>query len=379
MPKRASYDISQLDDLRAQQHQVITRAQADACGIPSSTMDDWIRNGSRWQVLLPGVYLTVTGTPIQDQRETAALLYAGDGSLITGPCAVRRHQLACPGGNTIDVLVGMKTQRRSTGFVRLRRTKRMPESLSAGPIRFAGPARAVADAARDMNKFDDVRSVLYGAVQNRVCSAADLAAELREGPTQGCSPARSVIGELATGIRSRAENDLRLLVKRGKLPEPAFNAKLFTLDGEFVAMVDGWWEEAGVAAEVDSRAYHTDPKAQEKDRNRHDRLIAHGVFPLHFSPRRIKSEGKDILGEIDAAIKHGRKRPRLPLIALGPDEKWDTTHADKATAMRQALAQGMEDSAVISQSGGAGTGSGGAGTGSAGAGTAARTLAGAIA
>lgn len=368
MPKRTTYDISQLDHLRSEQVQVLTRAQADACGIPSSTIDDWIRNGSRWQVLLPGVYLTVTGTPTQDQRETAALLYAGTGSVITGPCAVRRHQLACPGGNTIDVLVGMKTQRRSTGFVRLRRTKRMPESLSTGPVRFAGAARAVADAARDMNKLDDVRSVLYGAVQNRVCSVTDLAAELREGPTQGCSVARSVIGELATGIRSRAENDLRLLVKRGKLPEPAFNAKLFSLDGEFVAMVDGWWEEAGVAAEVDSRAYHTDPKAQEKDRNRHDRLIAHGVFPLHFSPRRIKSAGDDILGEIDAAIKHGRKRPRLPLVALGPDEKWDTRHADKAKAMRQAFAQGAqgtEDSAAISES--------------ASAGTAARTLAGAVA
>ena len=35
-------------------------------------------------MLLPGVYLTDTGTVTQDHREIAALLYAGEGSLITG-------------------------------------------------------------------------------------------------------------------------------------------------------------------------------------------------------------------------------------------------------------------------------------------------------
>lgn len=338
MPKRTTYDAGQLEHLRGDQHQVITRAQAEACGIPSSTIDNWLRRGNRWQVLLPGVYLTVTGNPTQDQREMAALLYAGEGSVITGPCAVRRHQLTCPGTNTVDVLVELKVHRKSAGFARLIRTKRMPGSSTKDSIRFATAARAVADAARDMTSLDGVRSVVYGAIQKRVCAVKDLALELREGPARGCSPLRSVISEITTGIRSHAEDDLRLLVKRGKLAEPRFNAKLFTLDGEFVAMVDAWWDEAGVAAEVDSRAYHTDHRSQEKDRNRHDLLIARGVFPLHFSPQRIKSDGKTVLAEIDAAIKHGLKRPRLPLLALGPDEKWNETHAARAEAIRAALA-----------------------------------------
>lgn len=350
MPKRASYDTGKLEHLRGSQHQVITRAQADACGIPASTIDNWIRRGRQWQVLLPGVYLTVTGTPTQDQREMAALLYAGEGSVITGSCAVRRHGLTCPGGNTIDVLVEAKVRRKSTDFVQLIRTKRMPEFKTVSSVRFASAARAVADAARDMRTFDDVRTVVYGAVQNRACTAKELVEELCNGPTQRCSPLRSVLNELATGIRSRAENDLRLLIKRGKLPDPIFNAKLYTLDGEFIAMTDAWWDEAGVAAEVDSRAYHTDHKAQEKDRDRHDRLVACGVFPLHFSPHRIKSDGKTVLDQIAAAIRHGRQRPRLPILALGTDEKWDETHKARADAIRAALAATAEKATTGSPS-----------------------------
>ena len=75
------------------QHQVVTGEQALLCGMPHST---WIATsppGGPWQRLLPGVYLTVTGTVTQDQREMAALLYAGPRSLITGAAAVRRHRL----------------------------------------------------------------------------------------------------------------------------------------------------------------------------------------------------------------------------------------------------------------------------------------------
>lgn len=347
MPKRTRYDKKKFDQLRKHQYQVVTRAQAIECGFPSSTVTYMIRVEGPWQVLLPGVYLTVTGKVSQEQRETAALLYAGAGSVVTGPCAVRLHRLTCPGGNTVDVLVDANERKKSVGFVRLYRTKRMPKYLSRsseclsegsgpnpeGPIRFAVAARAVADAARDMNSLDDVRTVVYGAVQNKKCSVAELVAELVQGPAGRSSRLRVVLDELATDVRSHAENDLRMLIKRGRVPEPMFNAKLFTPDGTFIAMVDAWWDKEGVAAEVDSRAYHTEHSAQEKDRNRHDQLIALGVFTLHFSPQRIKSDGPRVLEEIISTIGHGRKRTRPSLIALRVDEDWDDSLAAVTLAL----------------------------------------------
>jgi hypothetical protein len=56
-------------------------------------LDHLLRVGGAWQRILPGVYLTVTGTPTVEQREVAALLYAGSASVMTGPAALRRHRI----------------------------------------------------------------------------------------------------------------------------------------------------------------------------------------------------------------------------------------------------------------------------------------------
>jgi hypothetical protein len=339
MPKLTDYNKKRLERFRGDQWLVITRAQAIACGMPRSTIGNMIREQGPWQVLLPGVYLTVTGAVTQEQREVAALLYAGSKGIITGLCAVRRHRIASPGPNTVDVLVPMTVRRKSTGFVRLHRTERLPENnLTSGALRFACAARAVADAARHMSDIDDVRTVVYGAIQHKVCEASELITELREGPTQRCSLLRLVLAEIATGIRSHAENDLRLLIRKGRVPEPTYNAKLYTLDGVFIAMVDAWWDRAGVAVEVDSREYHTDHKAQDKDRNRHDMLITYGVFPLHFSPYRIQHAGDGVLRDIRGGLAQGENRPRLPIIALPADAEWSEEWAARARAMAASLA-----------------------------------------
>lgn len=72
MPKKSDYDSERLRHVLQAQHQVVTRVQALACGMPQSTLDRYIALGGRWQRLLPGVYLAVTGAATQDQRELAA-------------------------------------------------------------------------------------------------------------------------------------------------------------------------------------------------------------------------------------------------------------------------------------------------------------------
>lgn len=320
MPKQSGYDKDLLARIIARQHQVVTRSQVLQCGLPDSTIDYKITSKGPWQALLPGVYLTVTGTATQEHREIAALLYAGPDSMITGPCAVRRHRLRSPGPAAVDVLVAPTMRRQSLDFVRLRHTERMPKTwFATGPVRFAEVPRAVADTARQLNSLEDVQAVIYEAVQQRACTVRQLITELNEGPCKGSSLFRLVLTEAVDGVRSGAEADFRSLVTRGRLPEPMYNARLYTLDGTFIAMADAWWDDAGVAAEVDSRAYHLSPAAQDRDRDRHDKLIAYGIFPLHFSPRRIKREGEAVLADIASALENGLQRSRLPIIARPAD------------------------------------------------------------
>jgi hypothetical protein len=285
MPRKSEFDGARLNRILQEQHLVISRAQASACGMSRGALQFRVAQSGPWQRLLPGVYLGVTGTVTQDQREMAALLYAGRGSMITGVTAVRRHHLRSPGPDVVDVLIPWSAKRQSVAFVRIHRTRRMPTRLFVtGKIRFTMVPRAVADAARSMARFDDVRAVVCEAVQRRTCTMAELVAELKSGPSAGSALLREALAEVGDGVRSVAEGDFRQLILRSDLPQPIFNAQLFDADGTFIATADAWWEEAGVVAEVDSRAYHFAAKDQDRTNQRHDRLIAHGILTLHFAP-----------------------------------------------------------------------------------------------
>lgn len=108
-----------------------------------------------------------------------------------------------------------------------------------------------------------------------------------------------------------------------------YNARLFTLDGEFIAMVDGYWEDQGLAGEVDSKAYHLSVAAQDRDRNRHNRLIAYGVNPMHFSPQRILNDPSGVLRDVKAALLANSGRAPLPIVAVGPEEAWTKEAAER--------------------------------------------------
>jgi len=281
MPKRSAFDRERLRQVLQAQHQVITRHQALLSGIPHGTVDRYIAPGGRWQRLLPGVYLAVTGTVTQDQRDMAALLYAGHPSLITGSAAVRRHRLSPPGPDVIDVLIPWNRHRQSTGFVRMHRTRRMPErGYVTGKIWFAKPPRAVADAARMLTRFDDVRRVVCAAVQERLCTVAELTEELQAGRSAGATLFRDALAEVGDGVRSVAEGDCRILILRSDLPKPMFNARLFDSGGVFIAMVDAWWlpplgrgsgPHLGAARQADGARHSPAAFLAEADQNRSGR------------------------------------------------------------------------------------------------------------
>jgi hypothetical protein len=272
-----------------------------------------------WRQLLPGVYLTVTGTATAEQRETAALLYAGPQSVITGPVAVRRHNLRCAGLNVLDMLVPADTRRKSTGYVHIQRTTRMPKTFyTMGPLRFTSPVRAVADAARGMTRFSDVQALVCEAVQRGRCTLDDLVQELQQGPSAGARWYGMALAEISEGIRSGAEAQLKYLIDRSDLERPMYNADLYTLDGIFLGRPDAWFARAGVAGEVDSREYHMGAKDYEETTKRHNRMEAAGIHMLHWLPSTIKAEPRRVIADLRAAIEVGNERPPLPIRAIPP-------------------------------------------------------------
>lgn len=318
MPKLSAYDTAQMRQILGSQFDVITRAQALDCGIPPATVARRIAPGGPWQKILPATYVTVTGKPTLKQHQVAALLYGGPDSVITGPAAIRLHQLRSPGPNTIDVLIPWNVKRQSMGFAQIHRTRRMPGFYATGPIRFARVGRAVADAAHAFSSLDDVRAVVAEAVQRRACTIAELGIELEEGSRLGSRHLRIALGEVRAGARSAAEAKFLRRLERSDLPMPEFNVALVAADGTFIAEVDAWWAEPGVAAEVDSVEYHFYRADWLKTEARHSRMLKYGILPHHFAPSRIETDWDRIYDELKSSIEQGLRRPRLPIVAFRP-------------------------------------------------------------
>jgi len=128
---------------------------------------------------------------------------------------------------------------------------------------------------------------------------------------------RQALAEVADGIRSAAEGDLRDLIVWAHLPMPVFNPRLIVA-GQFLAKPDCWWPESGVAAEADSRAWHLSPRDWEYTQARHARMSAHGIIVLHFAPARIRANRREVADTIRKALAAGTGRS-LPQIQALPD------------------------------------------------------------
>lgn len=317
MPTKSVYDSARLERVVREQFGLVGRDQALGCGVSRSAVSYLLRKDGPWRKIMPGVYATVTGSITPDQRAMAALLHAGPRSMITGAVAVRRHHLRCSGLNEVDVLVPRGVRVQSTAFVRIIRTSRMPESFySTGQIRFVGPARAVADAARGMASLSDVRAVVAEAIHRGRCDLASLISELDEGPSTGSRALRIAIAEVGKGIRSAAESNLKELIDASDLEEPLYNPTLFAADGTFLGIADAWWQRAGVVAEVDSRQYHLSPEDYERTTMRHNHMAAYGINLLHFLPSTLQQRSPTVIANLRGAIARGNSRPALPIVAI---------------------------------------------------------------
>jgi hypothetical protein len=299
------------------QAHVVTRAQALRGGLSHHAVSHRLRAGGSWQPLLPGVYLTVTGKPTQRQRDVAAVLYGGTYAVISGLAAVRHHRMQGPETDSVDLLVPARRQCRSVSYVVVHRTTRMPELVAGSPqASYALPARAVADAARWQTELREVRALVTGAVQTRRCTLDELSAELGNGPRQDSRLFRAVLSEVADGVLSAPEAELRDLIIEAGLPLPLFNPWLYLADGTFIGRPDAWWPAAGVAVEVDSKRWHFWEDDWERTMDRHSDFGQYSIVTLHFTPHKIRSEAATVMRRMVNAYNSGIQRPCLPIKAV---------------------------------------------------------------
>lgn len=307
------------DSLLARHNQICTRRQA----LLYMTEDEIdARLGRQWQVILPGVYATFTGALSECHRQRVALLHAGDASMLADLDALRRLRIPyLPADPFTRVLVPDTVQRVSRDFVLIRRTTRLPRPVVVDGFPVAPVYRAVCDFAARHGDERGALAVAAAAVQLGRASVSQLVDEARLGPSRGRPRLCRIIDRLQAGIRSAPEDDFRQLVLRSRvLPEPLWNCLLQLPDGREISP-DALFEDAGLIHETNGRKYHAGEDEFDDMQRRHDALVTADLTVLHNAPRRILTEGRAVITEVEGcyARQAGQGLPRgVVIVRRGP-------------------------------------------------------------
>jgi hypothetical protein len=287
-------------------------AQLMELGLSAATIYRRCRPGGPWQRPLPGVVLLTTGLPSRRQQISAALAYGGPDAIITGAEACRLIGLSeAPGpGDLVHLLVPHGRRLHNHGQVLVERTRRMPKVWTRNGFPVAQPTRAVLDAARRLTELRPARALLAEAVQRSFTTLDLLGRELDAGGQRGSALPRRVLGELLPGTRSVAEIDAeRLWVKSG-LPAPLWNRRLVGPSGEYLGRPDAWFDDVGLAWEIDSLAHHFSVAAFERTIARNQRYVTAGILCLQTLPSELINNPERVIAKLREAYAAAAAHPR---------------------------------------------------------------------
>ncbi len=282
----------------ARQDNVITRGQALQL-MSLDTLRHCLR--TRWQIMLPGVYLAQTGSPSRRQRLRAALLYGGRSAQLADATALRGYGVRyLPPDPTVRVLLAAETKRANRDGVEVRRTHRPPRPRIVDGLPHCPPERALVEFAARISERRVATAVVADAVQRGVALPERVALEVRHITGRGAGLARLTVADVVGGARSAPEVDLVAICARSTvLPPPLLNSLLLLPNGRKVSP-DALWRDAGLVHETNSREHHAGEDLFDDTQSRHDLLTEAGLTVLHDSPRQQQREPERILRQLES-------------------------------------------------------------------------------
>ncbi len=305
-------DIIDLDGLPSLfPHRIARVTELVALGLSTEAIGTKTAAGGPWQRLLPGILLLGKAPPNRTQLVQAALRYAGSKAVLTGHDALQLHGIrsAKPGGR-VHVLVPSRRQLRAVDTVLVERTGRLPTPMLRNDFPVAPLERAVLDAARRMRSADGIRAIIAEAIRHGV-QPRRLHAELAKCSSRGSAPARSVLEEITTGVRSMSEGLARRLVLGSHLPKPRWRVSLSGPDGNVLDVVDAWWEDLAVAWNI----VPDESQLPAATLERISRLTAAGITALHTTVTQLRKNPVTVLQDLERTLIQARTRSRPQVIA----------------------------------------------------------------
>ena len=312
--------LDAVDWVAGDQRGLITAAQLDEIGIPRSTPAASDTYGRSVATGAPRHVPRHAGPSLStDQKDTAALLFAGPDAMLTGASGLRRHRVryAPPGRRPSTRSFHTRQHRKSSGFAIVERT-RVPAGASD---RRGFPTAPIARCS------DRRRATCHRCVERHVrspsrrCNARLASIRVARGSTATVHSAagRRCCARSSPRRTSRSPISTRSRASPGGadhvgLPSRLWNPGVLLPSGEFVAQPDGLIEESMVGHRgADSQEHHSEGDGCEGTLERGTDMSDEGLLVVHIVPRRFAREPRANpsrnLRDTSSRDSRGRIRP----------------------------------------------------------------------
>jgi very-short-patch-repair endonuclease len=284
------------------QHGVISRPQLIRIGLDSDSIDRRISAG-RLHPIHRGVYAVGHRNLSREGRYFAAVLFAGEGAVLSHRAAADVWELRASKESEIDVTV--RSDRRGDATVRIRRDALDPsETMTRHGIRVTKPLRTLLDLAAVVTE-QELEPAIRQAVYRRLTTTALLAEAVHERRgRRGVKAMRKGLihlGEAPGRTRSDLEDDFLAYLRRHRLPLPELNVPMRV--GGRPIEADCVWREQRVIVELDGRDAHDSTPAFESDRARDTALVAARWRVIRVTSRRMRHDGQRLASELRAILR----------------------------------------------------------------------------
>jgi hypothetical protein len=297
-------------------HHVAPATDLVALGLTGSAINERCQAGGPWRRLESGLVLLSDEPPNRTQLIHEALMVAGTGAVLTGVDALSMHGLpAARLSGPVHVLVPSRRQPRLVDGVLFERTRQLLEPLHLGGFPVAPIPRATVDTCRRAKAAEHVRALLIEAIYKGGITPATLRDELDCAGPRGTALPRRMLAEIDDNVRSLAQGWAKRLVLRAGLPSPQWRVPITSPTGSHVATADAWWDEVGLAWEVDSYAFELSPADATAALSRAARLTASGVLVVHTPPSQLRDEPTVVADLLRGAYAQAETRPRPEVTA----------------------------------------------------------------
>lgn len=264
-----------------------------------------------WRRIFRGVFVTDGGRLTADQQRWAAVLAAGDGSVLAGLEAARVSGLRIKSHRlVIDVLIPgdrkiVKMPRpelmEMSSFRAHRTTTLSKEELQVGKPMRTLIGRSILDAAQWALSDEEARTIVAAACQQRLVTPAELRVATERQPL---AKRRALVLEVAAfaegGATTLTEIDFVRLCRKHQLPEPDLQERRKDASGR-MRYLDAYWRAYHLHVEIDG-SHHMQVGHWAADMLRQNEVWLSGDRVLRFPAHLVRTNPALVVAQVCAAL-----------------------------------------------------------------------------